>query len=242
MICTHFVRDKNRITKANDIPRSYFHQRNEVYRIFLENQEIFVVCLPTFFLFVKNILDFVKINLTASRRKLYWPYSRIHMLYFYAYIMIDTEQLCAFLVRAKTSTYASGDKAKKIIETDTSTSLFYKEWDRTYHDNYFGGEPYGGREIVFYKNQPVYIMTYYWYVYEHISDLKRVYTFLQHALSLLPVNYPYRWPQLYNENNLSYINDFTGEIDNFSGEESIAQDGKEIYKAKYIGGVVDQRR
>ncbi len=156
--------------------------------------------------------------------------------------MIDKQQLCAFLVRAKKSTYAAGDKANKKIEQDFSTSLLYTEWDRTYHDNYFGGEPYGGREVVLFKNKPIYIMTYYWYVYEHIADIKPIYTFLQHALSLIPEQYPYRGPQNYHKNDLSYINTFTGDIDNFSGEESITQNGKEIYKAKYIGGFVDQRR
>jgi len=154
--------------------------------------------------------------------------------------MVDKQQLCAFLVRAKKSTYAAGDKANKKIEQDFSTSLLYTEWDRTYHDNYFGGEPYGWREIVLFKNKPIYIMTYYWSI--QVSDLKRIGTFLQHALSSIPEQYPYRWPKEYNEDNLSYLNTFIWEIDNFSGEEIITQDGKEIYKAKYIGGFVDQRR
>ncbi len=156
--------------------------------------------------------------------------------------MIDTQQLCTFLVRAKTSTYAAGDKANKKIEQDLSTSLLYKEWDWTYHDNYFGGEPYGWREVVLFKNKPVYIMIYYWYVYANISDLKTTYTFLQHALSLIPEQYPYRGPQQYNKENLSYINTFTGNINNFSGEEIITRDWEEIYTAKYIGGFVDQRK
>ncbi len=85
-------------------------------------------------------------------------------------------------------------------------------------------------------------MTYYWYVYEHISDLETIYTFLQHALALISEQYPYRWPETYNEDNLSYLNTFIWEIDNFSWEEIITQNGKEIYKAKYIGGFVDHRK
>lgn len=156
--------------------------------------------------------------------------------------MTDREKLCAFLVRAKTATYASGDNSYKIIEADTSTSLFYAEGDWVYHDNYFGGEPYGWREVVLFQNSPLYIMTYYGYVDEHISDFKPVYTFLQHALSLIPQEHPYRWPQEYNENTLHYTNTFTGNIDNFFGEEYITQGGKEIYRAKYIGWLVDQRK
>ena len=156
--------------------------------------------------------------------------------------MIDKQQLCAFLVRAKKSTYAAGDKANKKIEQDFSTSLLYTEWDWIYHDNYFGGEPYGGREVVLFKNKPIYIMAYYWFLQEHISDIKSIYAFLQHALSLIPEQYPYRGPKTYDEDNLSYLNTFVWEINNFSGEEIITQDGKEIYKAKYIGGFVDQRK
>ena len=35
---------------------------------------------------------------------------------------------------------------------------------------------------------------------------------------------------------------FSGDIDNFSGEEIIAQDSKEVYRAKYMGEFVDHRK
>ncbi|MEI7919080.1 MAG: hypothetical protein WCH65_02445 [bacterium] len=41
--------------------------------------------------------------------------------------MINKQQLCTFLVRAKKSTYAAGNQANKKIEQDLSTSLFYTE-------------------------------------------------------------------------------------------------------------------
>ena len=75
--------------------------------------------------------------------------------------MFDLKQLCEFLVQAKKSTYALGDDSIKIKESDGSTSLIFEKGDWKYHDNYFGGEPYGGREVVFFKNKPVYIMVYY---------------------------------------------------------------------------------
>ena len=86
--------------------------------------------------------------------------------------MIDNQALCTFLVRAKRATYASGDQAKEIEEADRSTSLVFEEGDWKYHDNYFGGEPYGGREVVFFKGDPVYIMTYYGWVDKKIIDTK----------------------------------------------------------------------
>lgn len=112
-----------------------------------------------------------------------------------------------------------------------------------YHDNYFGGEPYGGREVVFFKNLPVYIMVYYGWVNKSITDYKTVYKILQSALSLIPEDKPFRGPQQYEQADFQYLNTFTGEIDNFSGDEIIAnKDGKEIYRAKYSGGLIDQRR
>jgi len=156
--------------------------------------------------------------------------------------MFDIKQLCKFLVKAKKATYAAGEAAKSIKEPDQSTSLIFTDGDWKYHDNYFGGEPYGGREVVFYKDKPVYIMTYYGSVNKNIPDLKSVYGFLQEALRLIPENDPYRGPNEFQNNNFKYENKFEGEIENFSGEEKIYQNNKLIYSAKYIGGLIDQRR
>lgn len=157
--------------------------------------------------------------------------------------MIDKQRLCKFLVDAKKSTYAAGETAKKIVEADKSTTLIFEDGDLKYHDNYFGGEPFGGREVVFLQNEPIYIMTYYGLVDESVSDFETVYKILQKALSLIPEDYPFRGPNEYSENDLTYKNSHNGEIDNFFGEEIISSaDGKEIYKAKYIGGFVNQRK
>jgi hypothetical protein len=156
---------------------------------------------------------------------------------------LDKKQLCEFLVKAKKATYAAGEASKKIVEADKSTTLIFKEGDLKYHDNYFGGEPFGGREVVFFQNEPIYIMTYYGSVSKSVSDLKAVYKILQKALLLIPEDYPFRGPDEYSEDGLIYKNSHTGEIDNFFGEETITSaDGKEIYKAKYTGGYVNQRK
>lgn len=157
--------------------------------------------------------------------------------------MIDKQRLCKFLSDAKKLTYAAGETAKKIVEADKSTTLIFEDGDLKYHDNYFGGEPFGGREVVFLQNKPIYIMTYYGLVNESVSDFETVYKVLQKALSLIPEDYPFRGPNEYSENGLTYKNSHNGEIDNFFGEEIISSSqGKEIYKAKYIGGFVCQRK
>ena len=157
--------------------------------------------------------------------------------------MIDLNELCKFLVKAKKSTYAAGDITKKIIEADKSTTLTFEDGDWKYHDNYFGGEPYGGREIVFFRNQPVYMMVYYGWIIKGITDVQAVYKILQSALMLIPEDKPFRGPEKYKLDGTEYINIFEGEIDNFFGEEIIKSvNGNEIYKAKYIGGLVDLKK
>jgi len=157
--------------------------------------------------------------------------------------MINLPDLRKFLVKAKKSTYAAGDTAKKIIEADKSTTMTFEDGDWKYHDNYFGGEPYGGREVAFFQNQPVYMMVYYGWVFEEVSDVQAVYKTLQGALTLIPEDKPFRGPEKYSQGGVEYINISAGEIDNFFGEETIKlENGKEIYKAKYVGGLVDQRK
>lgn len=156
--------------------------------------------------------------------------------------MINQEQLCEFLVKAKKAGYASGNSADKIKEKNKSKTITFKNGDWEYYDNYFGGEPYGGEEIVFFKGQPVYIMVYYGLVYEKIHNFKEVYKFLQEVLTLIPKDKPFRGPKRYKRDDYIYENKFVGKVINFSGEEIIKLKGKEIYKAKYIGGLVDQRK
>lgn len=156
--------------------------------------------------------------------------------------MFNKKDLCKFLVEAKKSTYAAWNSATKIINDDKSTTIVFESDNWKYHDNYFWGEPYGGREVVFFKDAPVYIMTYYGNVNSSVSDINVVYGVLMDALKLIPEDKPYRGPEKFNKGNLSYKNSFTGEIDNFFGEESIFENGKEIYNAKYIWGFVDIRK
>jgi len=157
--------------------------------------------------------------------------------------MIDLNQLCKFLVKAKKAGYASGDKAQKIVEKDQSTTLVFEEGDWKYHDNYFGGEPYGGREVVFYRDSPIYIMTYYGWVDKKVTDINTIYKVLQEALFLIPEDKPFRGPKVYRHSDLIYDNDFEGEINRFSGLEIIrSDDGTTLYQARYAGGLVDQRQ
>lgn len=148
--------------------------------------------------------------------------------------------LSEFLIRAKTSTYARGDQALKVKELDRSTTLTYTEWEWIYHDNYFWGEPYGGREVVSYEWKPVWIMVYYGWIEDWVDTIWEVYTILQWALRHIPETAPYRWPLSYTEWGYHYFNNYSGGLERFSWREIIVKDGVIVYQAQYMGGSVDR--
>lgn len=146
-----------------------------------------------------------------------------------------------FLYKAHAATFASGDNSSWTKEKDHSNTVTYKDGDWSYHDNFFGGEPYGGREVVFYKQKPVYMMTYYGSIIPSWKDVKQVYVFLQEALRKCPKLRPLRGPDLYIKDSFEYVFYVDGDIDSFLATEIIKADGKPIYLARFIGGLVDQR-
>lgn len=152
---------------------------------------------------------------------------------------MNPTSLKQFLVSSNESGYAGGNEKQWVKEPDGSTTISYQEGDFRIHDNFFGGEPYGGREVVFYNEKAQWMMVYYGWVIPGI-DNDMVYGILRNALIRMPSEYPYRGPAEYIENEFRYANKWEGEIERFSGEEQIFQNDKLIYKANYMGGLVDQ--
>jgi len=151
------------------------------------------------------------------------------------------ERLRQFLLESNKAGYAGGEKKKWIKEADGSTTIPFEKGEWRSHDNFFGGEPYGGRTVVFHKDKPVWIMVYYGWVAEGV-ETDPLYGVLRNALMRMPDDYPFRGPKEYKEGEFIYANSWEGEVDRFSGEEQITQGDTLIYKANYIGGLVDQRQ
>ncbi len=150
----------------------------------------------------------------------------------------DHEKLRRFIYSASRATYASGDESIKVKQLDGSTTIEFAEGDFKFHDNYFGGEPYGGREVVFYQGKAVWMMVYYGFVYTEIGNTA-VYGVLTEALRHTTEDVPYRGPAVFEKENWRYENDIDGLVENFSGTEKIYRDGECVYEASYIGGFVD---
>lgn len=154
---------------------------------------------------------------------------------------MNNQPLKQFLIDSNNSGYAGGKEKEWVKEEDGSTTIPFTKDDWESHDNFFGGEPYGGRTVVFHEGKPVWMMVYYGWV-EEGAETNPIYAILRNALKQMPADYPYRGPKEYSENEYAYTNNWNGEVDRFSGSEQITQNGKVIYKADYMGGLVDQRK
>lgn len=154
---------------------------------------------------------------------------------------MNKETLRQFLIDSNKAGYAGGEEKKWVKEPDSSTTIPFEKGAWRSHDNFFGGEPYGGRTIVFYEGKPYWMMVYYGWVEEGVKT-NSVYGVLRNALKQMPEDYPFRGPREYKEGEFTYVNNWDGEVDRFSGEEKITQGDKLIYKANYLGGLVDQRQ
>lgn len=148
------------------------------------------------------------------------------------------QQLLSFIYEASQNTYASEDESLRKKQDDGSTTIEYTSGDWHYHDNYFGGEPYGGREVVFYKGKAEWMMVYYGWV-EKGASIKEVYPMLANALRRSSPDLPYRGPEEYKNGVLTYVNKVDGDVENFMGEEFILKNDTIIFQTSYCGGMID---
>lgn len=149
------------------------------------------------------------------------------------------KNLQRFLIESNKYGYASGVTGTK--EADHSETLIYSSQDFKTHDNFFGGEPYGGRTVVFYQGRPVWIMVYYGAINAKFTDVDKLYLVLREALKMMPEDKPFRGPDKLTKDNFTYTNFVFGDLKQFSGEEVITHQGQKVYQARYLGGLVDQR-
>lgn len=157
---------------------------------------------------------------------------------------INLEELAEFLVKAKKAAYA-GNGAEVESQRPEFKELEYKEGDWDYRDSYTGFFLAPGQEVVRFKGKPVWNMSYSGGMREeHQEDVKfarNVFSFLKKALSNVAKDIPFRGPGNFDEGDLMYTNFIEGNISDFSGLEMINFRGEEVFRQKYIGGLVKSK-
>ena len=158
---------------------------------------------------------------------------------FFGIVWVSMEDLKKFLIKAKSRGYASDGESSANVEEDSSKSSRFSEDTFSFHDNWFGGEPFGGREVVWKEKKPFWMMVYYGH---DTGKAEGLIPFLMKCLSKLPSEMPLRGPREFSEGDFQYFNSWHGVIEEFYGEEKIFYLGEEVYSARYAGGLVDQRK
>lgn len=151
---------------------------------------------------------------------------------------MNLRALTAFLYQASMPHAFGTSNATRM--PDDSTTITFQQGDWTFHDNFFGGRPYGGRVVIHYQQKPVWLMVYYGDVCSTKLGPNVVYDFLRLALQHAPKDKPHRGPSNFTRGELTYRNKLEGDIASYTGREVIVKNGQEIYWATYLGGLVDQ--
>jgi len=159
------------------------------------------------------------------------------------------EALREFLIAASRKGYAAGEgevegRTVTTNPDDGSTTIEIIIGNHKLLDHYYGGEPYGGQEVVSEDKKTEWSMVYHGRVIEGV-DASGVYGILRSALSNPDSEMPLRGPVgEYSADGLIYRNLCEGDLTSFKGSEDIRRkaSGEVIYDANYMGGWVDQRR
>jgi transcriptional regulator with XRE-family HTH domain len=146
---------------------------------------------------------------------------------------VPEDALAKFLVKAKCATYA-GKGPESASSRPASHDLQYREGDFLYIDTYLGGERFSGEEAVWKGDVPVYAMNYSGRVIgEGFSG-----DFLKAALCRVPVEKPFRGPEVFEQGDALYRCTLNGTMDWFQGYEEICNSGTRVYECYFHGGAV----
>lgn len=151
----------------------------------------------------------------------------------------NVRQICAneeaidFLCCAKKSTYAAHG-----AETDPSRpdshDFQFAEGNLKYIDTYLGGEKFAGEEAIWRDDKPFWAMNY---IGRILADGFSG-DFLKECLLLVPKEYPFRGPLIYQNGQYSYHCVIDGEFEWFNGYEEIFVSGTKVYECRFHGGCV----
>lgn len=149
-------------------------------------------------------------------------------------IEMNINSIIPFLCEAKKKTYAG--KGSKELESCrlNSNDLKYKENEYLYFDTYLGSERFTGEEAVWEGVNPIWAMNYTGRVLEEQFSGD----FLDEALSLVPLESPYRGPSLYRNGDYTYHCNVVGEFTWFHGREEIYYRDIKVYECLFHGGKV----
>ena len=159
---------------------------------------------------------------------------------------MEKEPLLEFILKAHQHTYAAPKDIKRIHKCETPTLPGHKDYhytdkDWAYHDSYAGKTWAPGREVVFFRNKPVWCMSYQGRHDPTIPDTtyqEIIFPFLQKALRQTTPEMPFRGPEHFEEEHLTYTFHMEGNYTYFTGKETITYKGITIFFQHIMGELI----
>lgn len=143
-----------------------------------------------------------------------------------------------FLVMAKKST--SGSEETEPVQLDDGSKEYrFEAEDYVFRDRFFGGNPFIGQEVVYWKGDPIWSMNYYGKVTSRTPD--EVYKFLTKVLAAVEKKKPYRGPERFSEGLMEYRFMSRGNVNSFWGEEETVQNGIKVQWLRFHGGEIGEQ-
>lgn len=160
--------------------------------------------------------------------------------------IVNPQELLSFIAKAHKNTYAAPKEVRNLHKSATPILLGHKDFDFRegdwmYHDSYAGSTWAPGSEVVFYKERPVWRMSYQGKNNDNYSEAfynKEVFPFLKNALLETPDTNPFRGPKFFEHEDLTYRFKMRGDHRYFTGSESITHKGIEVFIQDVMGELI----
>ncbi|MFC1722747.1 DUF5680 domain-containing protein [Nanoarchaeota archaeon] len=161
------------------------------------------------------------------------------------FINMDKEALLKFTAKAHRNTYAALKELQKKFKCEVPVLEGHKDYDFVegdfrYHDSYTGSAWAPGREVVFFKGEPVWVMAYQGRTPEGLDKdfVEESFEFLKKALMALTDEVPFRGLDGFSEGDYRYEFKFEGDYQYFVGKEIVFYKEKEVFSQDVMGSLV----
>lgn len=159
---------------------------------------------------------------------------------------MEKESLMEFILKAHQHTYAAPKEIKRQYRCTTPILTGHKDYqfvdgDWSYPDSYAGSAWAPGREVVFYKDQPVWCMSYQGKHNQSFTEefiQQQAFPFLQKALRTITPDSPFRGPPYYEDGDFVYEFTMNGDYTYFTGRESVKFKGTEVFFQNIMGELI----
>ncbi len=162
---------------------------------------------------------------------------------------MNKEKLLKFIAKAHTNTYGAPKELKDKFRCKSPIQNQHKDYEFNegefiYHDSYAGSFNAPGREVIFFKDNPVWAMAYQGKInpkFDNEFYKEKVFPFLKKALRNIDETQPFRGPKKFIDNefeNFRYVFEIVGDYSYFKGQEKIFYNNKVVFIQDIMGCLI----